>query len=463
MYGVALTLESARRGFRPLLLERADFGHFTSWNSLRIIHGGLRYLQTLDFRRFRESVAERRWWLRTFPTLVRPLPCLMPLYNRGMRRVSSLRWALKLNDFLSRHRNLDVPADQALPRGRILSVEETLAAFPQVAVSGLRGGALWYDAVMSESQRLVIEMLRWACGAGATALNYVEAEELLTAAGHVVGVLGRELPSGATKTYHAPVVVNCAGPWSRQVARRCDRDVSHLFHPSLAFNLLLDRWPTFRTAIAVTPPRAGARTYFLHPWKGRVFAGTYHAPWHGGPDHVVPREEHIERFLADLRLAIPGFELGRNAVERVHAGLLPAMAEGSSRLAAREVLHSHQRTGGPRGLYSISGVKFTTARRVAEKTLRLICREDQRSFPPLQSDRIPGPVFRVPTADEFEQLLLTDPAAARRVVATLRAEEAVVDLEDLMLRRTDWGIHPHQAADIARRISDLPAVPTHTS
>ena len=78
IHGVALAFEASRRGYRAVLLERADFGGGTSWSSLRIVHGGLRYLQSLDLRRFRESAAEQRWFLRHFPDLVRPLPCLMP-------------------------------------------------------------------------------------------------------------------------------------------------------------------------------------------------------------------------------------------------------------------------------------------------------------------------------------------------------------------------------------------------
>jgi len=86
IHGVCLALQAAERGLRVLLLERADFGSGASGNSLRVVHGGLRYLQSLDVARFRESVAERRWFARTFPGLVEPLPCLMPLYAEGLLR-----------------------------------------------------------------------------------------------------------------------------------------------------------------------------------------------------------------------------------------------------------------------------------------------------------------------------------------------------------------------------------------
>ena len=106
IYGAFLTLDAAHRGLRTLLLEKEDFGGQTSFNTLRIVHGGLRYLQSLDLHRFRESVRERTWFLRHLPDLVEPLACLMPLYGNGLKRPIVLRAALTLNDLLSASRNI---------------------------------------------------------------------------------------------------------------------------------------------------------------------------------------------------------------------------------------------------------------------------------------------------------------------------------------------------------------------
>ncbi len=171
IYGASVALEAARSGYRPLLLERADFGGATTWNSLRIVHGGLRYLQTFDLPRIRESVKERRWFLAHFPELVRPLPCLMPLHSRGLQRPSLLRLVLSLNDLFSWDRNRGVPENVRLPLGRMLSARETAVVYPEVPRAGLRGAAKWYDAAMSSSQRVLIEMLHWACAAGANRLT----------------------------------------------------------------------------------------------------------------------------------------------------------------------------------------------------------------------------------------------------------------------------------------------------
>ena len=454
IYGVALSLEAARRGYRSLLLERDDYGGATSWANLRIVHGGLRYLQSLDLPRFFQSVRERRWFLRHFPDLVRPLPCLMPLYDRGLRKPAVLRLALGLNDLLSMRRNSGVPAAVRLPRGRVVDARETAALFPGVDRSGLVGAALWHDAVMLSPERLMMEMLHWACACGSTTLNYVEAQGLVTEAGAVRGVLARDRVSGQSLRFHADRVVNAAGPWSRAFAARCDRDLPALFCPALAFNLLLDHPPMAEVAVAIEPRRPGSRTYFLLPWKGRMLAGTCHAAAPAGATEPVVAGEQLTRFLDDLNDAVPSLGLTARNVLHVYAGLLPARTEGDSEPARHAVIHDHGAHGGPRGLFSISGVKFTTARAVAETALRLVFA--QQGFN--QARRMARPPPLLDLGDDpirSARSLFDEPSTAARALAAITEQEAVIDLEDLLLRRID---STHAVADLeamARTVRSL--------
>ena len=162
VYGIALCLEASRRGLTTLLVERGDFGSETSWNSLRILHGGLRYLQTLDLVRFKESVTARQWWIRTYPELVQPLACVMPLYGRGLKRPAVLRLALAANHLLSASRDDGVPSERHLGAGGVISTSELEEMFASLDLTGAKGGALWYDAMMPSSERILMEMLRWA-------------------------------------------------------------------------------------------------------------------------------------------------------------------------------------------------------------------------------------------------------------------------------------------------------------
>jgi len=432
IYGAVLAAEAARRGLRTLLVERDDFGGATSWSSLRIVHGGLRYLQSLDLRRFRTSVAERRWFCSTYPDLVEPLECVMPLYGRGLKRPGVFRGALWLNDVLSQDRNRGVRSDRTLPRGRIMGPAETLSRVPGLRAEELEGSAVWYDAIMKSSVRILMETLRWACANGATVLNYVEARALETHEGSVAGIRAVDHVSGARLLFRTQRVVNCAGPWCREVASELDRDVPELFRPSLAFNVLFDRPSLSDCAVAVERPDvAGAKAYFIVPWHGRMMAGTRHLTWDDDADTTRPPRSEVEAFIAELNLAVPGLKLTPSDVRRVYAGQLPAVAAGTADTARAPVLHNHGRQGGPRGLVSVSGVKWTTARDVVERTLRMTheslpAEREEAPPPPLKPDRLSDMGWA-----------RNDPDALREVCRILADEESVVWLDDLLLRRME--------------------------
>src|SRR5262245_23101799 len=129
IYAAMLHLEAARAGLRSVLVERGDFGGATSENSLRIVHGGLRYLQNLNVARSVESTRERQWYLEAMPRLVTPLPCLLPIYERGRKRTSVLSLGLAANDAISAAiMYLDCAVD--VPRGHVLDARATLELAP---------------------------------------------------------------------------------------------------------------------------------------------------------------------------------------------------------------------------------------------------------------------------------------------------------------------------------------------
>ena len=451
--GVAVAFESARRGLHTILLEANDFGGETTRNGLRIVHGGLRYLQSLDIGRSRASAAEQRWFLRHFPDLIRPLPCLMPLYGRGFRRPAAFRLAFLAERTILRAGGLGAAGGPAPPPGRLLDAADTLRRFPEASPKGLIGGALWHDAVISDPGRLVIELLRWASACGATALNYVAATGLLEKDKRVVGLRAVDKETGDCLEFRAATVVNCAGPRVREVAKAFDRDLPALFHPSLAFNLLLDREPLAAEALAVTAGRA-APNYFLVPLQGRVLAGTFHAASSGSSEAPRPTTAEIETFVGDLARAVPALRPAKEAVLRVAAGWLPTSREGSIRLATRGVIHDHGAGGGPVGLVSVSGVKLTTARLVAEKAVRHLCRRLGRPFEAARAVESPVPAAPPGTA-AFRRLCEADPAAARAMVEGIVEAEAVRCLDDLLLRRTQWGLFPEDEKSAGALVRDL--------
>lgn len=443
IYGVMLALEAGIRGKRALLLEKEDFGGATSLNHLRTVHGGLRYLQSLDLPRFSESVSERRWFLKNFPALVQVLPCLMPLYGRGLKRPSIMSAALLLNDLLGMRRNCGVAEAKRLRGGKVVDRHLTRELFPQVDRKGLKAGALWYDAAMPEHQRLLMEILRWACSLGATALNYVGVDSLLQHHGQVAGVSAHDLPGGQEMEFRAPVVVNAAGPWCRELAQKLDQDFPRLFRRRLLlFNVLFKRKALSKYALALIPPGRPERTYFIHNWQGRMLAGTGEVLLAADAANTSPRREDITEFIADLNDAVPELSLGEQDIEHVYSGILPATASG--KLAGREVILAHGEHQGPAGLFSVSGVKYTTSRLVAEKVMR-------RIFPGARAKRPPAPPADANSGRGFSTYDWTARQAVSAAAADIKmmlAEEAVVHLDDLLFRRGGLGENRRRVMDL---------------
>ena len=457
IHGASLHLEAAVSGLRSLLLERDDFGGATSWNSLRILHGGLRYLQKLDLPRFRQSVAERRWFMRSFPRHVRPLACLMPLYGEGLRRKSILRAALAVNDLLSSGRNAGLPAHLMLPRGCTLNVDAVRARFPPVRRQGLQGAALWYDGVMDSPPRILMETLRWAASRGGRALNYVEAQRIAVEGGRVSGVTARDGIGGRTLEFRAPRVALCVGPGSEVLEGLLDRPPERIPPASLAFNLVLRRPLPSADAVALTSPAPDDQVYFLHPVGQLTLAGTFHAPWEGRLPYE-PDDPLVLGAIDRLSRSVDGWGLTHSDVARVLPGVLPARDPGSAELALRERIAGHERCGGPGGLFSVVGIKYTTARDVAHQALRALAPKARRGRTPRyeRPTRPPGldsiPALRL---DEFLDLCATDRGAAASFVRRLLDEEAVQTIDDLVMRRMDWGLDPLRARDAAECVRRL--------
>jgi glycerol-3-phosphate dehydrogenase len=447
IHGVMLSWTLAVSGIRTLLLERDDFGGATTANSLRIVHGGLRYLQTLDLPRFFESVAERRWFLRNFGELVSPLPCLMPLSGRGISRGSVLAVALALNDLLSITRNHGVAATNHLSRGRLLRSAEVADACAGIELAAAGGGALWYDAALQDSSRLLIEILRGAAERGSVVLNYVEATSLIVHEGRVAGVVGRDHVAGRHLEFQAPVVVNVAGPECAATLHQLTGVYTEVPH-MLAWNLLLDRRPPCETALAIRA-RSG-HTYFLHPWKGRLLLGTGEAAWSDPCPNPLP-EVLVQSTLDEVNVAAPGLNLESKEILRVYPGLLPTKKPHTRLLLKRPRIVDH----GSRfpGLHSVIGIKLTTARRVAEVVADRLFADRVRPRSPAQFS-----LSGATTAMRDWTLDWSPEPGSEQWLEPLKElihDESVCHLDDLLFRRTAIGDNPHRALRLAAEVSDL--------
>jgi len=436
IHGAQLALAASQRGLKVLLLEAGDFGSGASGNSLRILHGGLRYLQSADLPRFYESVAERRWHAQSFPELVEPLACLMPLYAQGLKRRSVMRVALAANDWLSSHRNDALEQRLCLPSSGTFGVAETVSRFPQVRQAGLEGSAQWYDYFMRSSERILVETISRACALDAQALNYTRVVALNSVDGRVTGLVAEDLLDGQRHEFQAEHICNCGGSGARALSAAVDRDFRELFVPSLAFNVLFECEPLGPRGLAVAAPEAGAPVYFLCPSPLGIWAGTEHVARPENCTDSTVQESEIAAFMQRINRAIPSANLTLNNVRHVCSGLLPVSRAESVELTGREAIIDHGRRRGLKGLYSATGIKFTTARKVAAKVLDAIVGANvPASAPP--TVHAPLSAHTRHLADGASAGQLPD-AAVVALVREVAAEEAVTSADDFCLRRTNW-------------------------
>jgi len=394
VYGAAITREAATRGLRAVLIEQNDFCSGASANSLKIIHGGLRYLQQMDLPRVFESIRERSILLRTAPHLVDPLSCIMPTRPTLMKSRLILSLGTALNDMLSAGRNRGLDPSRRLAACRTLSKAACLERLPGLRDAGITGGAIWHDAMGYDTERIVISMIMDACDAGAMAANYVKARELIVEDGTVVGVRAEDVLSGETLMIRSQLVINAAGTWSSELLGQSSAAFTHpCRHLVLGINLILKRGPSAQMAAGLTAGAgtpSGGRLFFFVPWRGVTMAGTYYRPHEGSVDSAAVTDADIEAYLAALNSCYPGLVLTRDDILMMHAGVIPgtrvAQAGEEPPLLRHFRLVDHANTDGVEGLLTVLGVKYTTARDVAQRTMSLAIK------------RLDGPVVRSTTA-----------------------------------------------------------------
>lgn len=443
VYGILLALEGASRGRRVLLVERDDFGSGATFNHLRTIHGGLRYLQFLDFRRAITSNRQRLWWLRNFPDLVHPISCLMPLYGQGMRRAEAFHGAFLAARALGLHRD---GTGQAR-RMQVVSTAEAEQLLPHCRRDGLEKGALWQDAFMPQPHRVIAELLHWAESAGAIVRNRMEFMAASRGKDDTWRVVLQDHRAEESVEVGATWIINAAAAATDEVIGRMMGAAQRpVLVPTIGWGLLIDRAPLSQCSVAVAPPGKGRRSYFVHPYNGRVLAGTGHAGIPAGaslPTGVS--DSQVRETLADLNEAMPGAELRRDQVRHVFWGVLPGVRAGSEALLMHPDIIDHGQRDGEPGAWTVLGVKFTEAPFVANRLWNALLGRRAQAFPPRPA------AVAVPTLDQAREM--SDEALGSRL-RSLSAAEWGADADDILWRRTDLWLDAALVARVSRLVGE---------
>lgn len=364
--GLTIAYEAASRGLTVALVEAGDFGSGTSFNHQKTAHGGLRALSTGQVGRARESIRERRALARIAPWLLRPLPFIVGTYRSVVKNRLAMTLAFKADTWLGRHRNDDVEPELHLPAARLVSKAATIGLFAGVRREKLTGGAQWYDYQMVESDRLTLAFAAAADRCGAVVANHVEALDPIREATRIAGMQVRDRLSGRTFAVRAALTINVAGAHAGDVMARFG--IRREFPLLKAINLVTTKRAS---DIALAAPTAGGRMLTLTPWRGRAVVGTGQSATLVQPGDTQITEAEIGGFIREANEAFPALQLTRQDVTLVHRGVVPAIVKnGVPDLKPSPEILDH--TGeGAAGAMTVIGVKYTTARGVAERAVDL--------------------------------------------------------------------------------------------
>jgi len=478
--GAGVALDAASRGYSVALVERDDYASGTSSRSSKLVHGGLRYLQSFDLGLVREALLERALLVKLAPHLVKPLPMIVAAFD-GRRPDRLVGVALNMYDVMASERLRRRPdrrfryghragEDWSPDRHRSVGADEVLEHLPALAARRPTGGYLFYDC-QTDDVRLTLTVLGEAERFGTVCANRCEVRELVEEGGQAAGVRCVDRASGRTLEVRADKVVNATGVWAdrlRPEEIHAEAEVPHI-RPSRGTHIVLaDEDVPLRSAAVV--PAGGGRTIFALPWLGRTLVGTTDRDYSGALGHVRPDPGDVD-YLLEASNRFFATALARRDVLGAFAGVRPLVSTGDTKRSV-DISRRAELFETSSGLITITGGKLTTWRRMAKQVVDRLVERDGLEAPcrtediPLGLPVDPRSLPYGPGVDEASRALLADRygysardvlllaaedrALGRRIVGGLpdllaearfaaRREQAIT-VGDVLLRRTRLGL-----------------------
>lgn len=483
--GAGIAREAARRGLNVLLIEQKDFAWGTSSRSSKMVHGGLRYIASGDYKTTLLSVRERERMLNEASGLVNEMHYIMPHYKGKFPPPWIFNTLLRVYDKIAGKRYF-----------KYFKKDDFLSLNPTIKQDKFLGASQFSDAVTDDS-RLVMRVLDEAIHDGAQAINYLKAESLLTnEQGLVVGANLKDTAetdsivdntgSNNDQTYevYAKVVVSATGAWADTLRMQARAQTEQSFHkqirPSRGSHLVVSqqRLPIDQAYTFLHP--VDKRAVFVFPWENRTVLGTTdldHPPLNDEEVGITSAE--VDYLLDATNGLFADTDLNREDVISSWAGVRPLISDSGDgkRVSPSKEKRDHS-VWLDNNLVTVSGGKLTTFRLIALDVLKICQKVLALDESATQNQTINGDqVFSNPTPthpkfatlpsdlqqrlqgfyglqlDNLLELAHDDDLAYVTDSNTIWAEirfaahyEQVMHLDDLLLRRTRLGlILPHGA------------------
>ena len=482
--GAGAALDAATRGLKVALVEARDFASGTSSRSSKMFHGGLRYLEQLEFGLVREALHERELSLTTLaPHLVKPLPFLFPLTHRWWER-PYIAAGIFLYDQLGGSKS--VPAQRHLTRAGALRL------VPGLKRSALIGGIRYYDTVVDDARHTMM-VARTAAHYGAVVRTSTQVVGMLTEGDRVVGVTVRDSEDGRVADVRGHVVINATGVWTDEIQALSRQRGRFRVRASKGVHIVVPR-DRIVSEVAIIL-RTEKSVLFVIPWGTHWIIGTTDTDWNLDLAHPAATKADIDYILEHVNTAL-ATPLTHEDIDGVYAGLRPLLhgeSEETSKLSREHAV------GVPTpGLVAIAGGKYTTYRVMAADAVDAAAEFVPSRVAPSITEKVPllgadgyfalinqtdhvgkeydlHPYRVRHLLDRYGSLIgdvlelaegqpdLLEPIAEAPVylrveAAYAAAAEGALHLEDILARRMRISIeYPHRGVDCAREVAEIVA------
>ena len=484
--GAGVALDAATRGLSVAVVEARDYASGTSSRSSKLIHGGLRYLEQLDFRLVREALKERSLLLNQLcPHLAQPVSFLYPLQHRVWERLY-VGVGFALYDSLGGRRGV--------PRHQHLSRTAARRLFPGLRRDSLVGAIRYYDGQIDDARHTMM-VTRTARFYGAVCANSTRVTGFRREAGRVTGAVVRDLETGADIVVRAKQTINAAGVWTDEIQQMVGGRGRLQVRASKGVHLVVPR-DRINASVGLIS-RTEKSVLFVIPWGNHWIIGTTDTDWELDRAHPAASRTDIDYLLAHVNRLID-VPLTHDDIQGVYAGLRPLLSGESD--TTSKLSREHAVVSPVPGLTMIAGGKYTTYRVMAKDAVDAALFSQGAAAPRCVTEQIPivgaegfaalwnarerlaaGSGLHVARVehllrrygtlvDELFALIADDPSLGRPLEGAadyLRAEiyyaashEGALHLDDLLARRTRISIETFDrgvgaAAEAARIVAPL--------
>lgn len=402
--GACMAHDAALRGIKTALIEKDDFGGFTSAASSKLLHGGIRYFPRGQFHKTRESARERNIFQVLAPHLTRYIPFLIPTFSGSlMKGAFALRSSMLLYAAIcSGLERIVVDPSKKMPSNTFLTRRQVLTAFPELSsISNLSGGQLLYESHMLSSERMTMAFIATASANGVNAANYLEAVRLVSANSRITGVEVKDRLTQQRFVISSQMVANAAGPALPDINATVSR--LQLAKQTTGFSKgvhLVTRPVNQRFALAMATAHKteglitrGGRHFFIIPWRECSLIGTTNVPFNKGVDAVDVTRRDVIDFIDDINATLPALNLRETDVAYAFAGLYPLTARrirtDTYQGTGEYQIVDHDLHDAVSGIISVLGAKYTTARKVAQLAVDCVQAKLKHSGPPCLTHQLP--------------------------------------------------------------------------